>query len=214
MVTACIDVVPRVGRVSRERYSSIPWTQVEAVPGFSHLLQVLTYEQQKDLVRSIDDEEAPWETDYTLLRQYYGYRYQSENDTVSQIGDGKLPQWLLHWGQFICAHDWMSTRAQQVTIQKYFAHSLICAHRDSPRCFGPEIVSISLVSSCGFCLTHARDRRRLSRRLEPGDVFVLNGDARFVWRHEIPEQCLVGGDGVDWRRLSVTFRTINPGRVR
>ena len=81
------------------------------------------------------------------------------------------------------------------------------------RCFGPEIVTISLVSSCEFRLTHARGRLRLSRRLEPGDITVLKGDARTVWRHEILQHSLGSYDGSAWRRLSVTFRVINPERV-
>ena len=88
-----------------------------------------------------------WDNNDRFMRQHYGYRYHYENNSASPIDDGVLPPWLLHWARFI--------------------HSFVAAHGDSPRCFGPEIVTISLVSSCEFLLTHARDRRKLSHRLGP-----------------------------------------------
>lgn len=198
----------------RVTHASIPWIEADLVSGFSHLQRMLAPERQHELVSAIDAEEGRWEKDDTRMRQYYGYRYHYENDTLSKIGDAALPQWLLRWVRFVRAQGWMSALAEQVTVQKYATQSSMGAHRDSVRCFGPDIVTISLVSSCDLCLTHARDRRKLSRRLEPGDVFLLTGEARFVWRHEILPNSRDVAEGLDWRRLSVTFRTVNRGRIR
>jgi alkylated DNA repair dioxygenase AlkB len=197
----------------RQARASIPWLPADSVPGFSHLRAAVTPGQQDDLVRLIDAEPGRWEANDTLVRRSYGYRYHYQSDSLSQVDDGALPAWLVSWSYYIREREWMSRLAQQVTIQKYDSHNSIAAHRDSSRCFGPEIVTISLISSCEFRLTHARGRQRLSRRLEPGDITVLKGDARRVWRHEILQHSPGGFEGLPWRRLSVTFRAINPERV-
>jgi alkylated DNA repair dioxygenase AlkB len=147
------------------------------------------------------------------MRQYYAYRYDYENDTLSKIDNGALPEWLTAWAQLICERGWMSTLAQQVTVQKYSVSSVMGPHRDSLRCFGPEIVTISLLSSCDFRLVDARSCQRLCRRLDAGDVVVLKEQARTIWRHEVLKYNAAYGNGVDWRRLSVVFRTVNPWRI-
>jgi len=197
----------------RPAHTSIPWIPADSVPGFSHLRAAVNPGQQDDLVRLIDAKPGHWEANDTLMRRYYGYRYHYQSDSLSQVDDGALPPWLLYWSGSIRERGWMSYLARQVTIQKYEPHNSIAAHRDSTRCFGPEVVTISLLSSCEFRLTHARGRLRLSRCLEPGDITVLKGDARTVWRHEIPQHSPGSYAGLAWRRLSVTFRAINPERV-
>jgi alkylated DNA repair dioxygenase AlkB len=170
-------------------------------------------EQQDELVRLIDAEPEHWEANDRLMRRYHGYRYHYQSDSLSQVDDGTLSPWLVYWSRYIRERRWMSGLARQVTIQKYSSHNSIAAHRDSNRCFGPEIVTISLVSSCEFWLTDARGQLRLSRLLEPGDITMLKGDARTVWRHEILQHFSGSHGGLAWRRLSVTFRTINAERV-
>jgi alkylated DNA repair dioxygenase AlkB len=197
----------------RAAHTSKPWIRVHSVPGFGHLRAAVTPKQLDELVRLIDAEPERWEANDRLMRRYYGYRYYYQSDSLSQVDDGALPPWLVYWSRYIRERRWMSGLAQQVTIQKYDSHNSIAAHRDSTRCFGPEIVTISLVSSCEFWLTHARGRLRLSRWLEPGDITVLKGDARTVWRHEILQHCPGSYGGLAWRRLSVTFRAINAERL-
>src|SRR5262245_39442195 len=81
-----------MGRV-RAADSSISWVSVHSVSGFSHLREVVAREQQDELVRLIDIERRCWEGNDRLMRQYYGYRYHYENDSLSRVDDGALPQW-------------------------------------------------------------------------------------------------------------------------
>jgi alkylated DNA repair dioxygenase AlkB len=202
---------PSTGRSKR---TSTPWIEVDSVPGFIHKHHALTGGEQDQLVRSINAEQARWENDYTRWRQYYAYRYDYNNDTLSEIDNGALPEWLISWAHVIYARGWMSTLAEQVTVQKYNIGSVMGPHRDSSRCFGPEIVTISLLSSCDFRLVDAKSRQMLCRRLDAGDVVVLRGQARTIWRHEVLKHNPAYGGGPDWRRLSVVFRTVNPERIR
>src|SRR5215471_16638116 len=90
----------------RPAHGSIPWVPVYSVPGFSHLLEVVTREQQGELIHLIDAEPSRWEDHDRLMRQYYGYRYHDQSDSLSQVDYGVLPPWLLQWSRFIRARGW------------------------------------------------------------------------------------------------------------
>jgi alkylated DNA repair dioxygenase AlkB len=202
-------------RADSGKSSKEPWTAVDSVHGFYHY-PVLSPEDQQRLVSRIDEEQR-WDPDFSRDRQWHAYKYEYDSDTLSRVGDGKLSDWLLDWARFIHERGWMSAVAEQVTVQKYSIGSYLGPHVDSRKCFGSEIVTFSLVSSAEFRLTNAKTRQHLRQTLEPGDVVVLQEDARNVWKHEIlkhkkNKQQPAGGGA--WRRLSVTFRGINPDRVR
>jgi alkylated DNA repair dioxygenase AlkB len=111
----------------------------------------------------------------------------------------------------------MSAVAEQSTAQKFGTHSYLGPHIDSCRCFGPEIVTFSLVSAAQFRLTDQKGRRRLTVTLNPGDVVVLQGEARQSWKHEILRHKRgrqSQGEDPNWRRLSVTFRTVMKERIQ
>src|SRR5262249_6575721 len=145
-------------------------------------------------------------------------RYLYRKDMLEGIGDHPgLPDWLGEWAQFICGRQWMSTLAQQATVQRYGPDSLLGPHIDSPKCFGPSFVTFSLVSPAQFRLTNQKARQRLSITVEPGDVAVLQREARSIWKHEVlkhkagrrPRE-----EDATWSRLSVTFRTIAMDRIQ
>ncbi len=192
-----------------------PWTIVDSLPGFFYFRKALTPEHQESLVERIDANNGRWDLDFSRWRQWYGYRYGYKNDVLFRDGDGTLPPWILELTQFAYDRKWMSTLAQQVTIQKYIAGSFIGPHVDSSRCFPGEIVTVSLVSTCDFRLMDAGNRTKLTRQLEPGDIVVLKDYARDTCKHEILK-CKPGrvAASAHWRRLSITLRNINPLRVQ
>jgi|SRR5579872_4383500 len=192
-----------------------PWSEVDSIPGFSHYQGLLSSEDQLSLLAAID-QHGRWEFDSSRERQCHGYRYLYDDDMLEMVGDGELPDWLMNWARYIHERQWMSKIAQQVTIQKYMNNSYLGKHIDSRNCFGPELVTFSLVSACYEKLTNGRIRQQLVRALEPGDAVVLTGDARYIWKHEILKRKRMKrqSEAPGWRRLSITFRTIVPGRVR
>lgn len=195
--------------------SKNPRAHVDSIPGFSHYRGVLSPGDQLNLVAAID-QHGHWESDSSRERQCHGYRYSYSEDMLDTIGDCELPGWLTNWARFIHERGWMSAVAQQVTVQKYGKDSYLGPHIDSQKCFGPELVTLSLLSACVERLTNERTRQRLIRVLEPGDAVVLIGEAREIWKHEIVKHRKIKGQAAatGWRRLSITFRTIVPERVR
>jgi alkylated DNA repair dioxygenase AlkB len=201
------------GRTKRTRMS---WSEVpeDFVPGLSIFRWSIDKSLQEALVQWINAE-GRWAADHSRWRQWHALQYLYKKDVLSPEGDGSLPAWLLDLARFVCDRGRMSAVARQVTVQKYGVGSFIGPHVDSRRCFPAEIVTVSLVSAATFRMTDKRNGRRFTTVLQPGDVVVLRGDARNVWKHEIlkckpPDN----EDPASWYRLSITFRNTNPERVR
>jgi alkylated DNA repair dioxygenase AlkB len=105
----------------------------------------------------------------------------------------------------------MRAPADQVTVQEYQPGTGIGDHCDERQCFGPDIVTISLLAPCTYRLTHRQQQQVHVHIVQPRSVVVLQGDSRLIWKHGIPT---TKTDAIRDRRPSLTFRTINPRRVR
>ena len=85
----------------------------------------------------------------------------------------------------------------QAVIIRYPVGAGIGPHIDAA-CFGPVVLDVSLVSACEitFTLPRVGQHRKV---LEPRSLLVLRGDARYRWKHELPE--------VRRERISILFRS-------
>jgi len=84
--------------------------------------------------------------------------------------------------------------------------------------FGELIASLSLRASCAMDFTPC-DRATPAVRVEldPGDILILTGDARWRYEHGIEAPPLTDTKSIDssrmaavWHRISITFRTMDP----
>jgi alkylated DNA repair protein (DNA oxidative demethylase) len=89
----------------------------------------------------------------------------------------------------------------QALVTRYPAGAGIGWHRDAPT-FGPQVVGVSLGSSCRMRFQRqTEDRRRVFElELEPRSAYVLAGPARSAWQHSIP--------ATKETRYSLTFRSL------
>jgi alkylated DNA repair dioxygenase AlkB len=110
--------------------------------------------------------------------------------------------------------EWMTRREptfNHMFINYYAAGKGIQPHVDLLR-FDDGIVGISLLGPCDL-LFHKLNHRvtsgeemqrgrgeRVRVPLQPGDVYILCGEARYAWSHEIPP--------VQQQRLSITVRRV------
>jgi alkylated DNA repair dioxygenase AlkB len=92
----------------------------------------------------------------------------------------------------------------QSIINNYKPGQGISAHTDS-KIFGPVICCLTLNSGAEMKFT--RDGREVSFLTKPGQLYIMSGDARERWTHEMPSR-LVDGDSKRGRRVSVTFRSV------
>lgn len=82
----------------------------------------------------------------------------------------------------------------------------ISAHTDH-RCFGEVIMTISLIGSCSMEII-SPDNKIIQYRLEPGDIVLLEGEARYKYKHAIKNMKYADVDPSDPRRISLTYRTV------
>lgn len=78
-------------------------------------------------------------------------------------------------------------------------------------CFADTILSVSLLSPCVMAFEHAASGEAVSLMLEPRSLLVLQGEARYQWKHSIPARKTdhhEGGQVVRGRRISLTFRNV------
>jgi alkylated DNA repair dioxygenase AlkB len=169
----------------------------------------------QESLKSWIDQKAIWESDYTRLRWWLLYKYVYKKKVLMR-GDGfKLPSPLSEMVELALQKNWTSSIAEQATVQKYLVGSEIGAHVDCQKCFPGDIWTISLVKPARLLLKDIWTPMTYETILNPGDVLVLRGDARYFWTHEI-RRCAagLGEDPVSWYRYSITLRNINPDRVR
>ena len=130
----------------------------------------------------------------------YGWRYDFTSARLLEIE--QIPEWLFPLrevvGQFARspAEDFV-----QVLISEYAPGAGIGWHKD--KAVFDRIVGVSLAAPCPLRLRQqvAEGKwRRAEQDLEPGSMYLLNGEARTGWEHSIaPVQAL---------RYSLTFRTL------
>jgi alkylated DNA repair dioxygenase AlkB len=120
------------------------------------------------------------------------------------------------WAARFCDFGWMHALADQATVQEYEPGVGISDHIDDSLCFGPEIVTVSLLSPCVYRLTNPKTKFFVEQVIQPRSAVILSDQVRAHWKHGIPARKTDIVDGQRRRRtkrLSITFRTANPARV-
>jgi alkylated DNA repair dioxygenase AlkB len=184
------------------------------IPGLAYHENVITLAEEAELLLNIAENSTRWERDYSRRAQRYGGRYIYGEAKVELLGP--LPDWLVAWAERMRDAGWMHTLADQATVQEYEPGAGISDHIDDKRCFGPEIVTLSLLSSCAYRLLDPRTKVKFDLLILPRSAVILSGEARKSWKHGISARKtdnIAGHRLVRRRRLSLTFRTIDPTRV-
>jgi alkylated DNA repair protein (DNA oxidative demethylase) len=131
---------------------------------------------------------------------HFGYRY--DYGTFGVAPTHPLPDrlvWLRERAGALVAV--APDRFVETLVTRYPAGAGIGWHRDAPR-FGPEVVGVSLRSSCSMRFQRRTPTVRETHVLElaPRSAYALTGASRRVWQHSIR--------ATDDLRFSVTFRTL------
>lgn len=103
----------------------------------------------------------------------------------------------------------------QVIVNKYEPREGIAAHVDDPALFGPAIASLTLGSACEVEFTRP-GFAPYRLYVVPGSLYVMSGDARYVWRHGIRPRLTDPVDGTRrprGTRISLTYRTMHRRHV-
>jgi alkylated DNA repair dioxygenase AlkB len=178
------------------------------VPGLMQLDSWIDATTEAALVAVIDS--SPWRSDLQRRVQHYGWQYDYKARRVSRSARlGPLPAWAASLARRIAREGLSDCEPDQVIVNEYVPGQGISKHIDCVPCFGPTVLSLSLVSPSQMTLS--RRGTTVDLALQPRSLLVLRGPARSEWAHAIPARRTDVFDGVRisrGRRLSLTFRTI------
>ena len=183
----------------------------ERIPGLTYALDVLSESEELDLISKIDDS-GKWSSAMRRRVQHYGFRYDYRSRRIdSSMVASSFPEWLEDLARRLTKSSLMAAMPDQAIVNEYLPGQGIYKHVDCEPCFGPEITSLSLGSSCVMLFTHIATGEVLSLFLRRRGFLRLTGSARYEWMHGIPPRRVdhVGASRVvRERRLSITFRNV------
>jgi alkylated DNA repair dioxygenase AlkB len=180
------------------------------VPGLGYLAAYLDVSEQDGLLATIDRQR--WLTDLSRRVQHYGYRYDYTRKKVdATMHLGPLPEWAERLAGRLQEDGHSPDRLDQLIVNEYFPGQGVALHVDCVPCFGDTVLSLSLGSTCVMTMSHPPTQTRIDILLEPGSLLVLQGPARYEWRHGIGGRKTDHHNGQTYRRtrrVSLTFRRV------
>lgn len=186
---------------------------IEKISGLTYIPDFITKKQEAELINIINQQ--PWLADLKRRVQHYGWKYDytaRRVDESMRLGD--TPDWLVDYCNELYQKQLFPQIPDQVIINEYQSGQGIASHIDCVPCFGKSIASISLGSPCIMNFVHSKTNEKIPVLLEPRSLFVLNGDARYTWKHGIANRKNDKYNGATLprsRRISMTFRNVMVG---
>ena len=187
-------------------------TEPETPEGFVYKPEVISHQEEQELVREIEQLKfaAVKMHDVVAKRRVAHFGRSYEYQTAALSSAPPMPEFLVPLRQRVAefaARD--PEEFAEVLVTDYPPGAPIGWHRDAP---GFDIiVGVSLLSECTMKFRPwpveklpSKRRKPVHQILEPRSVYILRGPSRNGWQHHIP----AGKE----RRLSITFRTLRPGR--
>jgi alkylated DNA repair dioxygenase AlkB len=165
-------------------------TEFPKIQGLTYTPNYITTAQEQFLINQIDNQ--PWLADLKRRVQHYGYKYDYKARKITP--DLKIAD-VSDWLQILPNFD-------QVIINEYTTGQGITPHIDCIPCFGDTICSLSLLEPCEMVLE--RDDIKHSITLEPRSLLTFQGEARYKWKHSIPQR----KSNIKGRRVSITYRQV------
>ena len=160
-----------------------------AIPGFTYQPNFLDEEHEQRLVEWIDRQR--WSSALRRRVQHYGWRYDYKAREVnSSMRLGELPEPLAELAQRLYDRGLVPQMPDQAIVNEYEANQGITPHADAPS-FADGIATISLLESWEMNFHPpskgggGRTGNKVPRLLERRSVAVLQGEARWKWKHEI-----------------------------
>lgn len=180
------------------------------IEGLKLTTDYLSETQATDLLRNIDA--SPWLDDLKRRVQHYGYKYDYRARAVdTSMFLGPLPDWAGALAQRLYKEKVFEAVPDQVIVNEYLPGQGIAPHVDCEPCFAGTIAGLTLGSGCLMDFTHLDEPVKISHHLSVRSLVVLQGEARYRWRHGIAgrKTDLIDGRRVPrGRRVSLTFRNV------
>jgi alkylated DNA repair dioxygenase AlkB len=178
------------------------------IPGLKYIENFISVEEEQLLIEKIDTQN--WMLDLKRRVQHYGYKYDYKARKVDySMYLGKLPIWINTIADKLIHSAYINELPNQAIINEYEQGQGITPHIDCKTCFSDTIISLSLSSACIMDFYSITSDIKQSLLLQPRSLVILQGDARYQWKHGISAR-----KSDQWqnqkllrkRRVSLTFR--------
>jgi alkylated DNA repair dioxygenase AlkB len=183
---------------------------IPPVSGLLYFHNYISLEEEQNLLAAVDRED--WLTDLRRRVQHYGYRYDYKARAVNaEMYLGALPAWAQPLTERFCKEGWLNVPPDQLIVNEYQPGQGISPHIDCVPCFGDTILSLSLGTPTLIIFSHATTGEQHQILLEPRSLLLMQGSARYDWKHSIPARKTDEHGGQTFsrgRRISLTFRNI------
>ena len=180
------------------------------IKGVTLVENFLTPEHQAELLMLIDS--GTWLTELKRRVQHFGYKYDYKARSISrEMKADDLPFWIEPVVQKLLDQKLLDYRPDQLIINEYEPGQGIAAHVDCVPCFGDQIVSVSLGSAVVMDFSKLKTNEKFSVILNQGSALVMQGEARYNWKHGIAarKSDMMNGKRIQRsRRVSLTFRKV------
>ncbi|KAI8811486.1 hypothetical protein BJ742DRAFT_736802 [Cladochytrium replicatum] len=179
-----------------------------AVPGLDVMLNFVSEEEEKVLVKFVDDTEDAWNHLRDRRVQHYGYIFDYSNHGA--IMTRPFPPWTESLLSRFNHHRPQTHSFNQLTINEYPPGTGIAPHVDAHTTFHSPILIISLSSD--IVMEFAREGKSTQHLLLPRrSALLMKAESRWSWTHGIRARKLDGVAGrilTRGRRISLTFRRV------
>ncbi|RKP18753.1 alkylated DNA repair protein [Rozella allomycis CSF55] len=188
------------------------------IPGLRYFKNFITEDEEKYILDYIDGN--PWtgrgmgaNPQMKRLTQHYGYTFSYQNRCVDnnskaleipKFCDTMFPR-MKEYGLPLSSEPF-----NMVIVNEYLPGQGIMPHVDAP-IFGKCIASLSLLSPCVMKFERVDKLDDFRIMLEPRSLIVMQGDARYIYKHSISKnlQENFNGETIERkRRISLTFRSL------
>lgn len=186
------------------------------VPGLYLLEEVISPQEEKDLLEQIEKE--PWfpNRNKTRLLQIYGPQHDSKYRTITD-SEGKIkytphPPYSRTLVSYLerCSsltqklpEEYFSSLDQSVElfVNHYRPGDTLRQHHDHRSTYQECILGVSLLSEAVMTFNRGR-KRQIKVKVPPRSVYLSTGQSRYLYQHGIRE------GGIKERRISLTYRVL------
>jgi alkylated DNA repair dioxygenase AlkB len=192
-------------------------TEISTVPGLYYIENLISPEYSQQLFHYLDNE-AKWSpiTDSPNSRvvQHYGFLYNYKHRNHKEMGTpipylfSSLIQTLEQKVQELKLTD-SSYSFNQVIVNNYEPGQGISKHTDI-KSYGAVIGCYTIGS--GATMRFRKKEEIVDIYVKPNSLYIMSGDARYLWTHEMPSTKTDICDGkrvTRDRRISITFRFVD-----
>ena len=173
-----------------------------SMEGLTLIEETITEAEENELIEYINFQE--WNTELSRRVQHYGYKFPELYTMTSLVPGNPIPSIIMPLIQKL--NKLLNKEFDQIIINEYKRGQGINQHIDKVDLFGDTIVSLSLGSRTVMDFYNIQNEEIISMELPVRSLLILQGEARYIWRHGIKGKN--NDNGIPrGTRISITFRT-------